>query len=82
MGKNQLQPSFIDPNRLYTLKGFYIASGISHTRRREARVQEIELPTLSVGRRKFVRGTDAIAFIERLAKLGQDQPTTERFQRD
>jgi hypothetical protein len=60
-------PTFIAPERLYTLRGFREASGFSQTRMREARLRGIELPTLSVGRRKFVRGTEAIAFIERLA---------------
>lgn len=64
-------PSFIAPERLYTLRGFYEASGISQTRVREARLRGIELPMLSVGKRKFVRGYDAIAYIERLAADGQ-----------
>jgi len=38
---------------------------------REARLCGIELPTRSVGRRKFVRGSDAIALIERLAAVAQ-----------
>lgn len=60
-------PTFIAPERLYTLRGFYEASGISQTRMREARLRGIELPMLSVGKRKFVRGYDAIAYIEILA---------------
>jgi hypothetical protein len=66
-------PTFIAPERLYTLRGFQEASGISQTRMREARRRDIELPTLSVGKRKFVRGTDAIAFIERLAANGHQK---------
>ena len=61
-------PNFIAPERLYTLKGFRAASGISATRIREARKAGILLPMLDVGRRKFVRGADAIAYLERLAK--------------
>jgi hypothetical protein len=60
-------PTFIDPLRIYTLHGFKNDSGISATRIREARLNGIVLPCLSVGRRKFVRGHDAIAFIEKLA---------------
>jgi hypothetical protein len=60
-------PSFIDPTFLYTWKGFQIASGISSTRIHQARRAGIVLPTLEVGRRKFVRGRDAIEYIERLA---------------
>ena len=61
-------PTFIAPERLYTLRGFYEASGISQTRMRERHaLRGIELPMLSVGKRKFVRGYDAIAYIEILA---------------
>lgn len=62
-------PSFIAPERVYALKGFIATSGISSTRMREARQAGITLPTLDVGRRKFVRGTDAIAYLEKLAEL-------------
>jgi hypothetical protein len=62
------EPSFIDPNRLYTRRGFIVASGLSETRIREAKRRGIELPWLLCGKRKFVRGVDAIAFIERLAQ--------------
>ncbi|MBA3480331.1 MAG: DNA-binding protein [Pirellulales bacterium] len=67
--KTNQTPSFLDPNRLYTLRGFQQASGISSTRMREARLQGIRLPAINVGRRKFVRGLDAIAYVERLATL-------------
>jgi hypothetical protein len=62
-------PSFLAPERLYSLKGFQSAAGISATRMREGRQAGITLPTLEVGRRKFVRGTDAIAYLEKLAEL-------------
>ncbi len=61
--------SFIALERLYTLNGFQVASGIAATRRRAARLEGIHLPTLNVGKRKFVRGVDAIAYIERLAEM-------------
>ena len=63
------EPSFIDPGCLYTLRGFQAASGISSTRMRSARLQGIVCPMLEVGKRKFIRGADAIAYIERLAEL-------------
>jgi hypothetical protein len=66
---NSKEPSFIAPERLYTLQGFMAASGVSATRRREARRLGITLPVLEVGRRKFVRGSDAIAYIEQLSRL-------------
>jgi len=61
-------PSFIAPERLYTLAGFKAASGISATRMREARLQGITPAVLRVGKRQFLRGVDAIAYIERLAE--------------
>jgi hypothetical protein len=60
-------PSYIAPERLYSLKGFQAAAGVSATRMREARQAGIHLPTIEVGRRKFVRGSDAIDYLERLA---------------
>ncbi len=62
-------PSFLAPERLYTLSGFQVAAGVSATRIREARRLGVELPTIVVGKRKFVRGRDGIFFIERLATL-------------
>jgi hypothetical protein len=64
-------PSFIAPERLYTLKGFQTASGMSTTRLFEARKIGIVLPRIILGKRHFVRGSDAIAFIERLAENAQ-----------
>ncbi|MGD9632737.1 MAG: hypothetical protein AB7G28_25145 [Pirellulales bacterium] len=66
------QPSCIAPERLYPLRGFYAASGITPARRTEARRHGIELPTIDVGRRKFVQGSDAIAFIKALAALPKE----------
>lgn len=66
-------PSFIAPERLYALKSFVIASGISSTRMREARRLGVLLTTIKVGRRIYVRGVDAIDYIERLAKLNKSE---------
>jgi hypothetical protein len=65
------QPSFIAPERLYSIKGFQSAAGVSCTRMREARQAGIVLPALEVGRRKFVRGSDAIWYLEQLAATGK-----------
>jgi hypothetical protein len=62
-------PSYIAPERLYSLKGFQAAAGVSSTRMREARRAGIVLPMLEVGRRKFVRGYSAIEYLERLAAI-------------
>jgi hypothetical protein len=66
------EPTFIDPHRLYAIRSFWSASGISPTRIRVAKRRGIELKTVDVGKRKFVRGADGIAFIEALAAAGGD----------
>jgi hypothetical protein len=63
------KPSYIDPARLYSLRGFQADSGISATRISAARKQGIRLTTLEVGKRIFVRGSDAIHYIEQLAAM-------------
>ncbi|TWT31166.1 hypothetical protein KOR34_45420 [Posidoniimonas corsicana] len=67
MATQTAERSFIDPARLYTIKGFEVASGVNATRRWHAKQQGIELKTLRVGKRAFVRGADGIEYIERLA---------------
>lgn len=69
MAATTKSPSFIAPERLYSLKGFQASAGVSATRMREARKVGIVLQTLEVGRRKFIRGSDAIAYLESLATL-------------
>lgn len=59
----------IAPDAIYPLAAFIRSSGLSKTRLYEARRRGTRLKTLSVGRRKFVRGRDGIRFIERLAKV-------------
>ena len=61
--------SYIDPDRLYALRGFQEAAGIAATRMREARLQGVVPATLKVGKRVFIRGRDAIEYVERLAAL-------------
>ena len=68
MANVKTPPSYIAPERLYSLKGFMAASGVNSMRIYKARRAGIELPCLIVGKRKFVRGSDAIAYIERLAE--------------
>jgi hypothetical protein len=63
------EPSFIDPARLYSIRGFHAASGISETRVRMAKRCGIELPSIEVGKRKFVTGQAAIDYIKRLAEI-------------
>jgi hypothetical protein len=68
-GARRERSSYIAPERLYTLAGFKEASGISQTRMREARMRGVEPVVLRVGKRCFIRGLDAITYIESLASL-------------
>lgn len=63
------QPSYIDPSRFYALRGFQIDAGVTPTRMREARLQGVTPVTLKIGKRVFIRGSDAIEYLERLAAL-------------
>jgi len=61
----------VDPRILYTFQGFIFTSGLANTRISDARrLHGVELPMVCVGRRKYIRGSDGIAFIEQLAELG------------
>lgn len=61
--------SAILPGAMYPYAAFIKSSGISKTRIREARLQGVDLPKVTVGRRIFVRGADAVEYIEQLAEL-------------
>ena len=63
-------PSFLDPGRLYSLRGFQEATGVSSTRMREGRLAGIHPDWIMVGRRKFLRGESAIRYVLELAELG------------
>lgn len=68
------QPAkYVDPGRLYSYRGFQIDSGISQTRIREARLMGHPLPVLKIGRRSYVRGGEAIEWMEKLAELTAQQ---------
>jgi hypothetical protein len=65
-------PSVIDPDTLYSLPGFIEASGISYSSIRSFARDGVEIPTFKVGgRRKFIKGVDAIAYIDQLAAVGR-----------
>ena len=63
-------PSVILADALYSRRGFIAASGVSETRIREGSQRGIKLPWIVCGKRKFIRGSDAIWFIEQLATMG------------
>ena len=65
--------AIIDPNLLYTLRAFEARSGISATRIHLAARDGVELPTIEVGRRKFIPGVRAIDYIKKLGELHQRQ---------
>jgi len=55
----------IIPGGIYTLGAFQRATGIGDSiRRLAARNYGIELKLMRIGRRKFVRGEDGLAFLE------------------
>ena len=60
-------PSLILPDALYSLHQFKLASGLGDSSIAKARAKGVELRTLRVGRVKYVRGSDAIEFIESAA---------------
>jgi hypothetical protein len=57
----------ICPDRVYPLSAFIRTSGISKTRLREARLMGLPLPQFSLGKREYVRGHEAIAWMEQLS---------------
>ena len=78
MRKTQASPkaaskSYITPDAVYPLRVFETLSGISPTRRWQARQEGIELKTFSIGRLKFVRGCDAINYMVELAAAAERQ---------
>ncbi len=77
MKANTFRPTFLDPTRLYSLQGFIADAGISSNRIHHARKAGIELPMLAVGRRKYIRGADAIAYVERLAEWEAEKAAEE-----
>ena len=62
------KPTYLDPDRLYSLSYFVKASGLSTTRLKKAKAKGIEPRVISCGRRKFVFGADAIDFVRRLSE--------------
>ena len=60
-------PTVIRPEDVYPLQGLIAASGLSYSRIRNAAKAGLEMKTTKVGKRVFVKGSDAILFIEQLA---------------
>lgn len=65
----QAAPTHIDPAALYSLAGFRTASGFSRTRMWSLRNQGIKPKTIRVGKRVFIKGADAVRYIEAAAAL-------------
>ncbi len=70
--------SAISPTAFYPLASFEKISGISATRRRAAKKRGVELATVNAGRRKFVKGSDGILYIEQLAILTAQEQEAKR----
>ena len=62
-------PSMIEPKALYSIQGFRACAGFTPTRMWELAKIGLRPETINVGRRKFIRGADAIAYIEAAARL-------------
>lgn len=67
--RSKSRPSYIDPDRFYSREGFMSAAGLNQTRMREGRLQGVDVDWVLIGRRKYVRGADGIAYLLRLAEL-------------
>lgn len=57
----------IEPGVTYTLASFIATSGLSYSRIRRAAREGVHIPTFAIGRRKFIKGINALAFIDQLA---------------
>lgn len=59
------------PDGRYSLPAFRSITGLSESTMRLARRRGVDLETYTVARRKFARGSDAIDYLDRVAKLGR-----------
>jgi hypothetical protein len=62
-------PGFVDPDRIYSQPAWYRDSGISKSRTREAGLMGHRLPTIAIGRRRFVHGKSGIEWMLKLAEI-------------
>lgn len=68
--KAKPKPSFLCPQRLYTLPGFYAVTGWTYQRERELKLEHgLQLPRLRCGKRVFIDGAAAIEYIRKAAQL-------------
>lgn len=67
--RRQGELDVITPDSMYPVDTFRRRTGIHRERERLAKQHGVILNKLHVGRRVFVRGSDAIQFIEDLAEL-------------
>ena len=57
----------VDPTLFYTFPEFMRVAGIGYTTIRKAKAKGVDLPLQKVGRRKYLRGSDGVEFLEKLA---------------
>jgi hypothetical protein len=61
-------PSVILPDALYTRRGFMVVSGLCEAKLREAKQKyRLEPKRFWVGKRCYIKGSDAILFLEELS---------------
>jgi hypothetical protein len=70
--------SFIDPRVTYTKTGFIRSAGLPNSTIRDATREGVPLPIFKIGRRVYVRGVDAIAYLDRLGELTARQNAQPR----
>ena len=66
-------PKSLRAEDCYPLQTFIAHSGISYSRISEAKKLGLEPRWLRIGKRLFITGEDAIAYIKQLAELYQSQ---------
>jgi hypothetical protein len=66
-------PTSISPDNLYSLAEFIRVSGLSYSRIRQAAHDGLEIPTIAVGKRKWVDGAAGISYVHELAELHRKQ---------
>ena len=70
-------PSKIEPGATYSLAGFIAASGISYSRIRRAARAGVDIPTFAIGRRKFIKGSNAVEYLDQLAEQTEQANASE-----
>lgn len=66
---NTSAPTSLNAYALYSLAEFIRSTGISYTRIQQATRAGVPLPSIKVGRRLYIEGSEGISYIKQLAVL-------------